>query len=335
MSCVGKGFDIASVFGSAEVVDVPISHQRDINTVTAEIRTLTAQARGAAINYAIEIGRRLVEAKEMLPHGQWGDWLKNEVDFKQSTANNFMRIFREYGDSQTTMLGEPKSQTFGNLSVSHAIKLLAIPEDERESFVEEHRVEELSARELERLIKERDQATKSQTAAEEKAEKLACDLANAEARATQAVADAETLRKKLKQEEARAEKLAKAAADELASAKKAKAELKEARENPKIPADTLELLRRDAEAAAEVRIQQAEHAAQVAEDALQRIKRQLSVSDTDSATFGAYFTVVQEDFNRLHGVLLKIKSSDAAKYEKLRGAMLSLLSNLEGRLTDA
>ena len=36
----------------------------------------------------------------MLDHGQWGPWLREEVDFSQSSANNFMRIFEEYGRSR-------------------------------------------------------------------------------------------------------------------------------------------------------------------------------------------------------------------------------------------
>ena len=54
---------------------------RDIGIVTAEIKEIRRDANNMALMYAIEIGRRLVEAKSVLPHGEWGDWLKNEVDF--------------------------------------------------------------------------------------------------------------------------------------------------------------------------------------------------------------------------------------------------------------
>ena len=70
---------------------------REIEVVTAEIKEIKRQAQNMALMYAIEIGRRLVEAKSVLPHGKWGEWLKCEVNFSQATANNFMKLFEEYG----------------------------------------------------------------------------------------------------------------------------------------------------------------------------------------------------------------------------------------------
>ena len=66
---------------------------REIGVITAEIKDLCRQAQTMALLYAVEIGRRLDEAKRALPYGKWGEWLKNEVEFSQSTANNFMRLF--------------------------------------------------------------------------------------------------------------------------------------------------------------------------------------------------------------------------------------------------
>lgn len=86
----------------AEVAPAP---PRTVETVTLEIRTLQRQAQQIMLSYAVEIGRRLEEVKAILPHGQWGDYLKNEVDYSQSTANNFMRIYREYGAAQQSLFG--------------------------------------------------------------------------------------------------------------------------------------------------------------------------------------------------------------------------------------
>ena len=132
---------------------------RSVETVTLEIRTLQHQAQQMLLSYAIEIGRRLVEVKALLPHGQWGDYIKEQVRYSQSTANNLMRMFEEYGAPQQSMFGAgANSQALGNLSYTKALRLLAIPADEREAFVEEHHVEELSTRQLEQAIKERDEA---------------------------------------------------------------------------------------------------------------------------------------------------------------------------------
>ena len=141
---------------------------RTVETVTLEIRTLQRQAQQVVLGYAIEIGRRLEEVKAMLPHGRWGDYLKHEVEYSQSTAQNFMRIFREYGASQQSLFGcEANSQALGNLTYTKALQLLAIPDkDERETFVLENDVEHMSVRELNEALKARDEAEEKAAAAQ-------------------------------------------------------------------------------------------------------------------------------------------------------------------------
>lgn len=122
--------------------------------LAAEIRALTA----SMLSTIIEIGRRMCQAKEMLPHGEFGAWVKEETGYSQSTANNFMRLFQEYGAAQGCLFGaEVNSQTFGNLPYSKALALLAIPAEEREEFARENHVEDMSTRELKQAIKERDE----------------------------------------------------------------------------------------------------------------------------------------------------------------------------------
>nr|DAT52011.1 MAG TPA: Protein of unknown function (DUF3102) [Caudoviricetes sp.] len=135
--------------------------------LAAEIRALTA----SMLSTIIEIGRRMCQAKEMLPHGEFGAWVKDETGYSQSTANNFMRLFQEYGAAQESLFGaEVNSQTFGNLPYSKALALLAVPAEEREEFARERHVEDMSTRELKQAIKERDelrrQLNEERTAAE-------------------------------------------------------------------------------------------------------------------------------------------------------------------------
>lgn len=192
---------------------------RDIEVVTSEIRDLCREAQRTMLLYAVEIGRRLVEAKEILPHGKWGEWLKNEVSFSQSTANKHMQLFEAYGNRQTSLLGaELNSETFTNLSYSQALKLLAIPEDERENFVEDNDISNMSTRDLDKLIKERDEALKTAAAAEQYKQEIT------------------ELENKLEKSQA--------------AAKKAKADLKTLKENPKIPESMKNELRTELEAEA-------------------------------------------------------------------------------------
>lgn len=244
----------------SETINVPMAAQRDIKTVTTEIRTLHRQAQCMVLGYAIEIGRRLKEAKAMLDHGQWGPWLREEVDFSQSSANNFMRIFEEYGAQQVSLFGDANSQALGNLPYTHALRLLALPAEERESFAEEHHAEELSTRELEKLIRERDEARRAEQDAQEKA---AAKQAKAELKALREnpVIPAEVL-EKLRAEEA--ERAAETAQKETAR-----------------------------------RVAEAEKAAQESARRAEQAERQLAAADPEVATFKAWFRAVQDDFARM------------------------------------
>jgi chromosome segregation ATPase len=131
----------------------------------------------------------LVEAKSLMEHGEWGEWLEKSVEYSKSTANNLMRIFEEYGADQITFLSDnAKSQALGNLSYTQAIALLGVPENEREQFVEEHDLDSMSTRELQQAIKERDQARlelenakKSENEKDEEARRLQEEKQKAEA----------------------------------------------------------------------------------------------------------------------------------------------------------
>ena len=122
---------------------------RPIEVITQEIQVYKVQA-GFAL---IEIGKCLLEAKQCLPHGAWGEWLKNEVDFSERTAQNFMKIAKEYKNPQLI-------SDIGN-SLSKALALTDLSEEEREEFVgeahkingEEKTVAEMTTKELKEVLK--------------------------------------------------------------------------------------------------------------------------------------------------------------------------------------
>jgi len=129
--------------------------------IAAEINTIRHQAGKILLTSAIEIGRRLKEAKDLLPHGEWGKWLKKSVSYSQRTADKLMQLWEEYG---TKLLaspdsdGNPNSPPVANLTYSQALILLGIPEEEREEFIAEHDVESMTRVELQQAVKDRDQA---------------------------------------------------------------------------------------------------------------------------------------------------------------------------------
>lgn len=67
----------------------------ELEKIENEIITLKNQT----AQNIIQIGYKLIEAKERLSYGEWGDWLRNRIDFSQRTANQFMRIAKEFGSN--------------------------------------------------------------------------------------------------------------------------------------------------------------------------------------------------------------------------------------------
>lgn len=121
--------------------------------IAGEINYIKRQAQQTLLAASVEIGRKLNEAKALVPHGLWEDWLTENVDYSQSTANNLMRIATEYGDEQVSLFsGKSNSETFASLTYSQAVALFALPMDQRQEFVENHDMEDLSTRELKEEI---------------------------------------------------------------------------------------------------------------------------------------------------------------------------------------
>lgn len=100
----------------------------------------------------IEIGKRLVEAKSQLAHGEWGKWLKEKIYFSDRTARRFMQVATEF--SNWTSLTD--------LNQTKVFALLDVPSEEREEFISQlhevdgqaKTVDEMTTRELQKVIKQ-------------------------------------------------------------------------------------------------------------------------------------------------------------------------------------
>ena len=161
--------------------------------LVSEIRMITEQTKQVVLFNSIEIGRRLTEAKAMVKRGTWGTWLKERVDYSQRTANNFMKIYQEYGRNG---LAE-KSQALANLSYTQALALIDRPEDERARFAEERKAGEMALRRLQEEVR---QEKEKVTAVKELANRNA---AEAEAKFADALKQKDTQMAKLTAEKAK------------------------------------------------------------------------------------------------------------------------------------
>jgi len=76
-------------------------------SLAAEIRTLDANIQRNALQVAedaIAAGHRLLEAKELVPHGEWQDWLRDNVALSVRSAQRYMRLARSGLKSDTVSL---------------------------------------------------------------------------------------------------------------------------------------------------------------------------------------------------------------------------------------
>jgi len=126
---------------------------RTPHVIAAEINMIKYQAERIYLAAAVEIGRRLTEAKDLLKYGEWGKWLEESVDFSQSRANKLMRIFKEYGAGQLT---SSNSDSNPNLNYSQAVLLLGIPKEERAQFIIDMDIEGMTNQELRKAVNDKE-----------------------------------------------------------------------------------------------------------------------------------------------------------------------------------
>lgn len=73
------------------------------------------------LQHAIKAGELLHQAKAQIQHGQWLQWLKDNVSFSERTAQNYIRVFQRKNELID------KSATVADLSYKAAINLLTEP----------------------------------------------------------------------------------------------------------------------------------------------------------------------------------------------------------------
>lgn len=294
---------------------------RRIEAITQEI--LDAKRRGGEA--ILTIGRCLTEAKQAIPHGEWLPWLNERVEFSERTARRFMKLYRECSNRPA----------LADLGASKALMLLALPDSERDQFMEDHNVIDMSARQLEQAIKDRDEARKAAetaqaeaSAAEQARAKMAEDMALLNARlsgaqedreqAAQAVARLEAQLAELKEKpvEVAVETVVDPEAIEKARAE-AVAEMQGKLDKAK-----------EAKAKADERRKQAEASVEILKksiDEMERNEKKAALgADKDLAQFELLFDQTKDTVNRMHGILLKVRSRDEDAAGRLSKALAAL-----------
>ena len=292
-----KAFDISKY---AATLNQPApAETRDIETITTEIIQLKQDAGNAILG----IGQRLIEAKSMLSHGEWLAWLEERVEFSERTATRFMRLAREW-TNQTAL---------SDLGATKALTLLALPPEERETFMaeshlvdgEEKTVVDMTSRELERAIKERD-------AARQEAEAARADAQTAEESRAKMESDLKALT-----EIHRAAQEGETQARE--ALEKAEAELKELRARPvdvavEVDQEAVEAARKEAIAGMQAKVDAAEKQRKEAEQKRKEAERALSDAKKEAGANAAILARAEKAEAELAEARRQLEA--AAKSEK-------------------
>lgn len=332
--------------------------ERTAETVAAEIRMIWETGRRVTMLCGIEIGRRLCEAKELVGHGEWLNWLAQETPFSDRHAQNYMRIFREYGADQLGLFGpETNAKYISDLPISKALLLLSVPESDREEFAESVDAESLSEKELkeeirklkkanEVLAKDRDELDELRERAEKAAVQWEETAGGYASQVNDLQADLLEAQKQMKALEARPVEVAverdEEAIREAASAARAEADeawkkrLEAAQKDlEKAEQEKDKLLRaaqkekEKAEKAGEEtaeKLREAELTAAAARNELEQARKQLAASNKDIAEFGFHFKAVQRELAALRDSLEAVKLQDPETGAKLAGALKTILA---------
>ena len=127
-----------------------VVHERSLPVIASEILYIESQVAKTALEGAIQIGMKLKEAKEKVEHGQWENWCSENLNYSKSKTEKLMKIAAEYGDENSPYA---KTYTCTDLSISKALKLLQVPENEVEKFAKDNDVQDMTVKELEEKIK--------------------------------------------------------------------------------------------------------------------------------------------------------------------------------------
>lgn len=330
-----------------------IESETRLQQLAVEIITFDRQAKITAVSCAIEIGERLLEAKDLVSHGEWGKWLKENVNYSQSTANNFMRLYKEYGNNQGSLFTTvANSQAIMNLDVSKALALTVLPPEEREEFVAEHDVEQMSTRdlkealqenkELKRQLEEKDKQVKETSAQldtaiteRQKMQERLNETVNQNAGYEKSLQVKIDAAKKLEQEKKAAEEKRRESEQKVQQLQRQIDALKEQKLQP--DQQMIGQLRAEAEKQAQQQFQEqiekltqekerAEQKAQQAEERNRQLESKASsVQSKELIVFDEKFKAFQDNYNQLNSLIAKMEDATAGKVreavKKLLGVM--------------
>jgi len=131
----------------------------DLQTLDQLVLEIKFYSQQTALNM-IEVGKRLLQAKEQVGHGEWGIWLAEKVELSDRTAQYFMKAYETFGNPQSVAVLRP----------AQVYALLDSPEPVRKEIIENHKPEEMTGKQIKDLSRQLQEAERRAEEAEKKSE---------------------------------------------------------------------------------------------------------------------------------------------------------------------
>lgn len=311
--------------------DYRVVQGRTLPVIASEILFIESQVARTALEGAIQIGLKLKEAKEQVEHGQWENWCHENLNYSKSKTEKLMRIASEYGDENSIYA---KTYTCTDLSISKALSLLQVPEEEVKNFSENNDVESMTVKELNDKIKAlesekemravevnvlTEEYEKRLTAADEELEHIKNELTELQDSTADpdALADLEAKLEKAREKE-----------------KKLKEEMKQEKESRDLQIqqaveEKADQMRKEAEQAAAGRLSEAESLNAELAEKLDHLEKKLeSRTDESLLLFKLKSDQLQEVFREC------LQAADEAGNPKLKQALKGLMQKLTGGIDE-
>lgn len=139
---------------------------RQERTEIARLDNLAAEARayseGLALNM-FQLGRVFTEAKKLVAHGEWQNWIRANSGMSERSAQQLMAIYNRFGD-RPAFAGVEKSKLF---------KMLSLPEGEEDNFLAENDVQDMTSRQVEEAVRKAREEAQAEIDQERAARELA------------------------------------------------------------------------------------------------------------------------------------------------------------------
>ena len=129
------------------------------NTNLSRLDTLAVEANGysnAIAFNAMQLGRVFCEAKALVKHGEWAEWVEKNTQLSERSAQNIMAIYTRYGNRPA----------FDGIEKSKLFSMIALPEGTEERFLQEHDVKAMTSREVQQAVKKAREEERRKTEAE-------------------------------------------------------------------------------------------------------------------------------------------------------------------------